>query len=95
MPQPLYSQETAVLRRLAGDPACRFKWTVHALGRMEERNITAEDVINALINGQISFHETKKDILYRVVGRDLDGRPLEVQVAMFEDIISIKVVTAF
>jgi hypothetical protein len=95
MSQPLYSQETAVLHKLAADPTCRFKWTVHAQDRMKERNITAEDVINALINGQISFHETKKDILYRVVGQDLDGKRLEVQVAMFEDTISIKIVTAF
>jgi hypothetical protein len=96
MPQrPLYSQETAILRTLLSDPECRFIWTNHAKERMAERNIVAEDVITALTNGQILFHEIKRDTLYRVDGRDLDGNRLQVEVALDEDTITIKVVTAF
>jgi hypothetical protein len=95
MAQPLYAVETAVLRRLAINPSCTFRWTKHVLARMQERNIHAEDVIHALTNGQVMFHETKEDILYRVDGTDLDGKRLQVQVAIYEDIIAIKIVTAF
>jgi hypothetical protein len=57
--------------------------------------LTAEDVLHALTTGQIMFHEIKPDVLYRVDGKDLDGHRLQVQVAMFEEIVLIKVVTAF
>ena len=93
--QPQYGAETALLRNLVTNPECRFEWTFHARKRMEERNITAEDVIEALTNGHITFHEIKRDILYRVDGRDLDGRRLQVEVALYREMIMIKVVTAF
>jgi hypothetical protein len=93
--RPLYAEETAILRALAANDNCRYIWTKHALGRMAERKITADDVIAALTNGHISFHEIKRDILYRVDGRDLDGNRLQVEVALDEETITIKVITAF
>jgi hypothetical protein len=93
--QPLYTQETAVLRALVANPYCRYIWTKHALEKMTERNITADDVIAALTNGHIQFHEIKRDILYRVDGKDLDGNRLQVEVALDEEEITIKVITAF
>jgi hypothetical protein len=95
MQQAQYALETATIRRLAADPECRFRWTKHALERMAKRGIHAQDVVNALITGQVLFHEIKEDTLYRVNGRDLNGQRLQVQIAVFEDIITIKVVTAF
>jgi hypothetical protein len=93
--QPLYRAETALLHRLVSDPQCRFDWRRHALDRMAERKILAADVIQALTNGHIVFHENKQDVLYRVDGKDLDGQRLQVEVALYEDIVTIKVVTAF
>ena len=51
--------------------------------------------VAALTNGRILFHEIKKDILYRVAGTDLDGQRLQVEVALYEETITIKIVTAF
>jgi uncharacterized protein DUF4258 len=93
--QPLYNAETALLRRLVANPECRFRWTKHAIEQMRERGIVAEDVKHALTTGQIMFHELKQDVLYRVDGTDLDGHRLQVQVAIYEEIVSIKVITAF
>jgi Domain of unknown function (DUF4258) len=93
--KPLYSAETELLHRMVTDPQCRFDWRRHALVRMAERQILAEDVIEALTNGHIIFHEIKRDILYRVEGRDLDGQKLQVEVALYEDTVMIKVITAF
>jgi hypothetical protein len=95
MQQPHYAPETAILHQLAADPNCRFQWTNHAIKQMEQRGILAEDVIHALTHGQIVFHEIKQDTLYRVDGKDLDGQRLQVQVAIYEEILSIKVITAF
>src|SRR5689334_56656 len=93
--EPLYAAETALLRRLVAHPNCNFRWTRHALERMAARNILAEDVIEALTNGHILFHEIKRETLYRVDGRDLDGQRLQVEVALYEGTITIKVITTF
>ncbi len=93
--QPLYDTETALLHKLACHPDCRIIWTRHALEQMEARKILAEDVIGALTNGHILFHEIKEDILYRVDGKDLDGNRLQVQVALYDETIAIKVITTF
>ena len=93
--QPLYGAETAVLRNMVANPYCRYEWTKHAREKMVERQIHPEDVKAALTNGHILFHETKRDILYRVDGRDLDGQRLQVEVALYEDILTIRVITAF
>jgi DNA-binding transcriptional regulator YiaG len=93
--QPLYDAETALLHRLVIDPNCCFDWTRHVLEQMVARNILAEDIIEAMTNGHIIFHETKRDILYRVEGKDLDGQRLQVEVALYEDTITIKIITAF
>lgn len=62
---------------------------------MRERGITAPDVIKVLTKGQVTLHEMKEDLLWRVEGRNVDGEGLEVVVAVYQDIIEIKVVTAF
>ena len=47
------------------------------------------------MNGQVVLHEQKKDLLWRVEGRDVDGNKIEVVVAVHEEAITIKVVTTF
>ncbi len=95
MPEPLYAAETAIVRRVAADPYCEFIWTTHAKEQMAARGVSAPDVITALTNGQVTLHELKRDLLWRVEGLDVDGRPLTVIVTVYENEITIKIVTAF
>ena len=63
---------------------------------MAERNITAADVTRVLTTGQVTLEETaKQDVLWRVEGADLDGKPIGLVVAVFEQSIAIKVITVF
>jgi hypothetical protein len=94
--QPAYAAETAILRRVATNPGCRWIWTNHVLKQMKDRRITQPDVKRVLTRGQVLFHEwAKKDVLLRVEGRDVDGNRLQVQVAVYEEAIEIKVITTF
>jgi hypothetical protein len=95
MVQPHYVSETQVLRRVARDPACRFRWTKHALKAVEDDGRTTLDVEHALTNGRVILHEQKQDLLWRVIGADLDGNKIQVVVAVDEQEIVIKVVTTF
>lgn len=94
MSQPNYASETQILRGVIAKD-CRWRYTDHALEQMVARGISAPDVEFALTNGQVTLHEQKKDELWRVEGRDLDGRRLKVIVAVYEEAIEIKVITAF
>ena len=62
---------------------------------MAERGISASDVEYTLTNGQVVLSEMKKDDVWRVVGRDIDGEELTVEVVVWDDTITIKVVTTF
>ena len=95
MSQQSYVKETQILRRVASDPECSWEYKKHALKRMAERNITAPDIEQVLIKGHVVLEEWKNDILWRVRGRDLDGREVEVVASVDEGEIKIKVVTVF
>lgn len=95
MVQPHYVSETQVLRKVAGNPECRFIWTKHALKAVADDNRTTLDVEQALIRGQVILQEQKRDILWRVIGADLDGNRIQVVVAVDEKEIIIKVITTF
>lgn len=95
MAEPHYVTETQILRRVARDPNCRFRWTKHALQAVKDDGRTTEDVEYALTNGQVILQEQRKDLLWRARGKDLDGKPVEAVVAVEADEIVIKVVTTF
>lgn len=95
MAQPLYSNETAILRRIARDKKCRFIWTKHALEEVAKDGRSTADVEHSLMNGQVVLHEVKKDLLWRSVGTDLDGERIQVIVAVYEEEVRIKIVTTF
>ena len=68
-------------------PDSRIRWTRHAIERMEERDIRLPQIRTVLENGFVS--QVEPDIKtglnkYRVVGRDADGRNLEVVVNLDE-----------
>jgi hypothetical protein len=94
--QPHYVLETQILRRVMSHPGRRLRWTDHGPQRMEERGISAPDVISALTNGHVTLVETaKRDEVGRIQGKDIDGDPLIVIAVVWEETITIKVVTAF
>jgi hypothetical protein len=93
---PNYLSETHVLRKVANDPECRWHFTKHALIELAKDRRTAEDVRYALMtNSQVMLHELKRDLLWRVEGKDIDGARIHVVVAVFAKVIKIKVITAF
>ena len=47
------------------------------------------------MHGQVILQEQKQDLLWRVIGTDLDGNRIQVVVAVYEKEIVIKVVTTF
>lgn len=64
--------------------------------RMAERKIEAAAIKYVLTNGQVTLEESaKKDICWRVEGTDVNGRKIEVVVAVYQQAIKIKVMTAF
>jgi hypothetical protein len=95
MGQPHYVSETTILRRIARDPECRFIWTKHAIQSVIDDSRTTLDVELALTNSRVILHETKKDLLWRAVGTDVDGNRVQVVVAVDEQETTIKVVTTF
>ena len=95
MAQPHYVNETRLLRRVARHPQCRFIWTRHAILALLDDGRTTLDVEDMLTNGQVLLHEQKQDLLWRVRGSNVDGEKIEAVVAVFEETITIKVVTSF
>jgi hypothetical protein len=95
MAQPQYVNETNTLRGIARDKRCRFIWTKHALEEVQKDGRTTNDVEHSLMNGQVVLQEQKKDRLWRSVGKDIDGDRIQVVVAVYEEEITIKIITTF
>lgn len=97
MAQSSFVLETQTIRKMAADPACKWKWTKHAFERMAEfqPSVTQPDIENALMNGQVILAEYLKDELWRVRGPDLDGQMITVVVAPHSQPLRIKVITVF
>lgn len=92
---PHYVTETQVLHRVARHPDCEWRFTDHVLDKMAINGWTADDVIHAVRTGRVVLEEQKKDRLWRVEGKDVDGGRIRVVLAVYETILRIKAVTAF
>lgn len=96
MPNTSYVRETQSLQRVISNPERRLVFTRHALDEMKNDEITTADVISCLTNGHVVLEERNKpEILWRVVGRDVDLRKIQVVAAVYEDVVLIKVITCF
>jgi len=93
MPEISFKVETELLNRIASNPDCWWRWTDHAQVRMLERGHNAEDVLHALMFGQVVRVVVKEDVVFRVKGQNIDGEPIEVAAAVDERNVTIKVVT--
>jgi hypothetical protein len=93
---PHYVTETQILHRVARDPDCSWRFTKHALKEMAKHGWTADDVIHAVTNGRVVLEEqAKRDRLWRVEGKDVDGNRIRVVAAVDEVGIRVKVITTF
>lgn len=97
MPKASYIAETQSVRRVASNKAVRWKWTSHFFTEAanESPPISQPDVEHVLQTGNVTLVENKKDVLWRVEGRDLDLRSIVVVAAVYEAIKLIKVVTVW
>lgn len=91
-----YLTETHMLRKVANDTRCRWHITKHALEELKKDGRAVHDLqYLCMTNGQVTLHELKRDLLWRVEGTDIDGKRMQAIVAVFEMAIKIKVITAF
>jgi hypothetical protein len=96
-PKPLSPAEAyeAIQRLLSeGDV---IAWSMHARQRARERGVTTDDVRRVLVMGTVSpspeWNERFENWNYVVRGRDLDGIPLAVVIALVPAQCRITVVT--
>src|SRR5260370_39780121 len=78
---PHYVTETQILRHVANNPNCSWRFTKHALVEMANDGWTADDVRHAVMNGRVVLEEQKQDRLWRVEGKDGDGNRIQVVAA--------------
>ena len=94
MPQPVLLQETTRLRAVVCDPRYRIRYTNHALVEMAADDIVADDVRLVLQRGEVTWFETKKEMLWHVEGKDADDRKLRLVAVVYDDDAIVKLVTA-
>lgn len=86
--------ETALVHQVIADPTCRLIFTIHSRQEMKNDDIVEADVRLVLTKGRVTWIENKKDILWHVEGRDLDGRMIRVVVVVNQKDCYIKMITA-
>jgi hypothetical protein len=72
-------------------------WTYHINLRLKTRNITSEVVLYALMNGVVieQYLEDLPLSSYLFLGRDKEGRPLHIVVAIDRKEKNIRIITAY
>ncbi len=90
----LLMMETAKLKKIWRDPGMRLRITVHARAEMANDSILETDVRFVISKSGVCWVEWKKDELWHVEGRDIDGRSIRLVVAVNEAEITVKLVTA-
>jgi hypothetical protein len=94
MPVTVLQKETNRLRAVIQSPSHRLRITVHARDEMRNDDIIHADVVWVLRVGVVRWMEMKKDELWHVEGKDVDGRSIRLVVAVYDDEVLVKVVTA-
>ncbi len=61
---------------------------------MENDDIRADDIDLILSQGRVTWFEVKRDELLHVEGVDVDGRRIRLVVAVYDDELVIKLITA-
>jgi hypothetical protein len=58
--QPHYVTETQILRRVANDPECSWRFTKHSLVAIADDQRTADDVKHGVMGGRVMLVESKQ-----------------------------------
>ena len=74
-----------------------LSWTNHAKTRARERKFTSDDVRRVLVQGTVGanpeWKEEYQNWVYKVSGRDYDGEPLAVVIALEPHLGRITLIT--
>jgi len=89
----LMPNETARLRNVMANPSRKFCFTSHSRDEMRADGIIEADIRRVLEQGQVTWMEVKKDQLWHVEGKDVDGRSIRAIVVVNETLYEIKIVT--
>jgi hypothetical protein len=97
MPQPHYVSETQILHSVANNAGCRYGWTKSAQRKraLHRPPPLDADIRYLATNGHVTLEEYKKDTLWRVEGKDLDGNKLTMVCAVYPRRCAIKIVDLF
>lgn len=96
MANPAHHDEGRRLRKIATAPGVLISYTDHALERMAERGISRLDVRHVLKTGFVARVEMNKgEETWNVRGTDLDERDLEIVIVAYDEVIRIKVISAW
>ena len=91
-----FIKETQILRAVMENPNVNVFFTRHGREEMTQCQADELDVDCVLRKGEVTLVEWKKDELWRVEGKDVDGnRRLQVVIAVYEEEVEVKVVTVF
>jgi hypothetical protein len=87
-------QETALLRTVLKSVDKVFRFSVHSIEEMKVDRISDADIRRVLQFGSVTWVERKRDLLWHVEGRDVDDRAIRVVVAVYQERLIIKIITA-
>ena len=91
-----FENEASRLRRLARRDGVRFAYRKHAEDEMANDKVYKIDVENMLRRCRVTLVEEKKsETTWRAEGKDTEGRSIAAVVVAYEDLIKVKIVTAW
>jgi hypothetical protein len=92
--QAILMTETAALMRVWRNPGARLRITNHAREEMAKDGILESDVRYVITHNGVCWIEKKRDLLWHVEGRDIDGKSIRLVLTVVEAEIVVKLVTA-
>ena len=96
MPDGNYPDEGRRLRELARKPGVRLKFRDHALEEMAKDGISQPSVKSMLKRcAVVEIGYSRREETWVAVGSDVLGKPISVVVVAYEDLLVIKVITAW
>lgn len=96
MPPQIFHNEGARLRKLASNAGVSYKWREHALAEMVKDDINKTEIINLLKRCKVvRVEQNRFEETWNAEGCDVDGNPIVVVLVVYEEHMTIKVVTAW
>ncbi|MBK1663989.1 hypothetical protein CKO38_01910 [Rhodospirillum rubrum] len=91
-----HHDETRRLHALATNPGTLWEFRAHAQDEMRKDGITKPDVQTVLRRSAVvKVEQARFEETWLVHGKDCDERTLEIVVVAYEDVLRIKIITAW